>query len=216
MRTLKKSGIDELRKIMPVLDEEEQSTYRGGDYYFGADGTMQMDTGGSDTMYVWNERNGGYYSLLSAADKNVQQQFMAGMAYNMMGYSGDVRVTDTVWGTNLQNMVAGFVQKDDNSGLFFSESNMYMMNNYWQMASILEHEAYHYNYGSGIATGERGEDGAYQQQVSGAAFMTYASEDFRRYTAEGWYEAVKGLPDYSGSSIADFYEQCGLGRDGNM
>ncbi|MDR2036465.1 MAG: hypothetical protein LBQ60_00930 [Bacteroidales bacterium] len=210
MRTIKKSSIDELRKIMPVLNEEEQSAYCGGTYYYTKDGTFIHSTGTSNNIAIEQVDSAGFvtYTGLSDASYADQQEFLSNLAYKTFDYSGSVSLLKN------SGYVAGFMTgSDGQSGLVFSRTNMYILNDYNQLFSTLEHEAYHYNNGSGIVSGARAEDGAYKQQVSGS-FFAGASTEYKRLTAESWYEEVKGLGDYSGSTLSDFYEMCGLNRRG--
>ncbi len=74
-RVLKKS-LDELSKVMPIINESEQSSCVGGTFYFDAQGNYFGSKGSGDTIRVLNDYGVSNYIGLTAMGLDDSGSFM--------------------------------------------------------------------------------------------------------------------------------------------
>ena len=206
-RKLDKSSLDELREIMPVLSSEEQSTYVAGGPTYTPNGTYCGWYGGDDIIYVYE---GCDFVPLSQASEYAKEAVMGSIVLSELGYSG------TVSSSGISSVFSVTAFSGAIQSFSFSSSQLYIVQNYYDMRSAMFHEqahASHHCFGytpEGVVISKaRVEDTVYSQQVQDDSFISTTS-GFKEFTASSWYNECSSLPEYAGKDVDYFRQKCGL------
>ena len=101
MKRITKQNLNDLAKVMPVLNEQQQFENVGGTYYVSTLSFMELGyVGYGDEIYVANDfewelaqqNNGGYGTPLAEADSSTQIRVWAQYVYLKNGFSGSVTI----------------------------------------------------------------------------------------------------------------------------
>ena len=124
MKRITKQNLNDLAKVMPVLNEQQQFENVGGTYYVSTLSFMELGyVGYGDEIYVANDfewelaqqNNGGYGTPLAEADSSTQIRVWAQYVYLKNGFSGSV----TIEGNN-----SGFPVRFIDGTLYFNTVEM--------------------------------------------------------------------------------------------
>lgn len=125
MKRITKQNLNDLAKVMPVLNEQQQFENVGGTYYVSTLSFMELGyVGYGDEIYVandleWefaqNNNGGGYGTPLAEADSSTQIRVWAQYVYLKNGFSGSI----TIEGNN-----SGFPVRFIDGTLYFNTAEM--------------------------------------------------------------------------------------------
>ena len=125
MKRITKQNLNDLAKVMPVLNEKQQFENVGGTYYVSTLSFMELGyVGYGDEIYVandfeWefaqNNNGGGYGTPLAEADSSTQIRVWAQYVYLKNGFSGSI----TIEGNN-----SGFPVRFIDGTLYFNTVEM--------------------------------------------------------------------------------------------
>ncbi len=187
-RTVTRKSLDELRKVMPVLTEQEQRECEGRAYYYDdTSGNYLGKLGTSNEIRIvnsstFNSLKGcnddselfGSSRSLDSSSLSIKQNVMRAMARNV-GYTGNVYMSDKDVSNNGSHSIDSGIGVNRNSTLFES-------GNYYDFLLLMCHEKNHSETMGDLGTA-KSEYEAYSAMVSRPEFQ-YASSSYKAHILE--------------------------------
>lgn len=189
MKKRKRFNLSDLAQVLPEMDNEEQRSSQGGDWYFAPDGTPLGYVGVGDTVRVVDPRvfeqnrysesllNERGATILSQADLNAQYKVLRSLAdgtpVGIASYSDKLAQTEYCNGESYVSI--------NQSSLFYRDAN------YYNLRMILYHENIH------VEQGELIETNLYNCEKE-AYFLMMAHMDFLNCTPE-FQDAIRRSAD---------------------
>lgn len=224
MKELKRLSLDELAKVMPVIEEEEQKQYVGGTHFYDYQGNMLGEIGNEGDIRIISENN--YNDLKNKNDYNnysswgvpiqqakLESESVKNILSSVTGYSPNTfLITSGISNDEAKTLYINpttYLIEIDMTSLTIKDVNC--------MLSTMSHESYHIAhsndkdaYGNPLSDWEH-EKNAYLNQTSDSNFKSLPLE-YRQKIA-GFWEA-QAATQYSGalpnSVSISIRSRCGL------